>query len=265
MPLWKQALLRRYMHPEPGAPGSGNPPAPAPAPAPGAPPPIQITPEIQAVLDARVAAEVAGLKSKNTELLGQVTQFKTKLQEFDGIEPEAFRKMTEHFDTQEEQGLLKKGDLDGAFSKRTERLRKDYDKKLEVANQEAQKHNTRANKLAARAIRAEIVTNASKTGALQEALEDVVLRGQALWHVDDEGNVVAKDSDGHPAMSRDGKTPLTMQEWLDSLRESAPHLWPRAQGSNAPGSGPAAKGGVDYSHLPPAERITRFREAQGGR
>ena len=35
-------------------------------------------------------------------------------------------------------------------------------------------------------------------------------------------------------------------EWAESLRETAPHLWPKAQGSNAPGSngdkGPAKKG-----------------------
>jgi hypothetical protein len=34
-------------------------------------------------------------------------------------------------------------------------------------------------------------------------------------------------------MGKDGKTPLTPLEWAESLRESAPHLWPRATGTNA--------------------------------
>lgn len=33
------------------------------------------------------------------------------------------------------------------------------------------------------------------------------------------------------------KTPLTPLEWAESLRESAPHLWPRASGTFAPGGG----------------------------
>ena len=77
---------------------------------------------------------------------------------------------------------------------------------------------------------------AFKTGALPEALEDIVLRAGPVWRLNDDGEPVAMNGD-EIVLGKDGKTPLTPIEWAETLRETAPHLWPRAQGSNARGSG----------------------------
>ncbi len=62
-------------------------------------------------------------------------------------------------------------------------------------------------------------------------------------------------------LGKDGKTPLTPIEWAESLRETAPHLWPKAQGSNAPGGGnsSARVTGQDIFKLPARERLTAAR------
>lgn len=56
-------MLLKYYAPESGGEGGGG----------GG---IEITPEIQKLIDERVTSEVTGLKSKNSELLGTIKQQK---------------------------------------------------------------------------------------------------------------------------------------------------------------------------------------------
>jgi hypothetical protein len=44
---------------------------------------------------------------------------------------------------------------------------------------------------------------------------------------------VGMDSEGNVIMGKDGVTPLSVNEWVTSLRESAPHLFKSASGTNA--------------------------------
>lgn len=76
-----------------------------------------------------------------------------------------------------------------------------------------------------------------KAGALTEATHDIILRAKGVFSPNAEGEAVALDEEGSPILGKDGKTPLTPLEWAESLRESAPHLWPRASGTNAPSGG----------------------------
>ena len=53
------------------------------------------------------------------------------------------------------------------------------------------------------------------------------------------GKIYRRDS----VFGKDGKTPLTPVEWAESLKETAPHLFPRAEGSGAGGHKPGGGGG----------------------
>ncbi|PGP57105.1 hypothetical protein CN998_32605, partial [Bacillus cereus] len=74
---------------------------------------------------------------------------------------------------------------------------------------------------------------AIKAGALPEAADDLILRAKGQFTLNEEGEAIAVDKEGQAILGKDGKTPLTPLEWAESLRESAPHLWPRASGTNA--------------------------------
>jgi hypothetical protein len=102
--------------------------------------------------------------------------------------------------------------------------------------------------------------------ALPEALEDIVLRAKnSGWSVNSDGDVVAVNGED-VVLGKDGKTPLTPIEWAESLRESAAHLWPKAQGTGAPGSGASGASGkktitrAQFSSLPPADQAKAARE-----
>lgn len=244
MPLWKLRLLARLQSPEPSEGGGGGGP--------------EITPEVQSLIDARVTEAVNGLKSKNGELLGKLKDANTNLQRFEGIDPDAVRNILSKFASDEEAGLIAKGDIDTVLNKRTERMQADFNKKLEKEQAERNRFIEANKKLSARALSEAILKAASKAGALPEAMEDIVLRARGTWAVNEDGEVVAMNGQ-EVVLGKDGKTPLTPAEWAESLRETAPHLWPKAQGSNAPGSGAGAKGAQDLSNLSPQQRMTIAR------
>lgn len=212
----------RFQNPaDPAAGGGGGP---------------DITPELQAIIDARVNDAVSGLKAKNGELIGKLKDSSENLKRYDGIDPDAVRTILSKFASDEEATLLKAGKIDEVLAKRTERMQADHAKAIEKLQEKNKRESAKASKLAARTLSGAIKDAAIKAGALPEAMEDIVLRGGGLWKLNDDGDPVALNGD-EVVFGKDGKTPLTPSEWAESLRETAPHLWPKAQGSNALGSG----------------------------
>lgn len=200
-----------------------------------------ITPEVQAQIDAAVTAAIGGLKSKNSELLGKLKDAGTNLQRFDGIDPDAVRNILSKFASDEEQGLIAKGDIEGVMKKRHSLMQADFDKQLKGRDDAITQLTGKAQKLAAGKVSGALMQAASKAGALPEAMEDIVLRGQGQgWTINDDGDVVAM-RDGEIVLGKDGKSPLTASEWAESLRDTATHLWPKAQGAGAQGSNGGGK------------------------
>ncbi len=212
---------------------------------------VTITPEIQAVIDA----QVAGLKTKNGELIASLRTVKDDLKRFDGIDPVAVQAILSKFASDEEAGLLKAGKIDEVLNKRTERMQGEHAKALKERDERIAKSEAKSARLAAGKLAGAIKDAAIKAGALPEAMEDIVLRGGGLWKLNDDGDLVALNGE-EVVLGKDGKSPLSPSEWAESLRETAPHLWPKAQGSNAPGSGHGAGGGRHKGKIDgtPAER-----------
>ncbi|MEI2416208.1 hypothetical protein V8Z80_08490 [Orrella sp. JC864] len=200
--------------------------------------------ELKEVLSGKIQQaiekEVSGLKSKNQELLGQNKTLKTDLDtfkgQFEGLDIDAVKGLLQKASQDEETKLIAEGKLDQVFERRTERLRGELDKTIKAEQQAREKAEARAKALEARALGDVIRGAAIEAGAEKSALDDFILRGQAIWTLDEDGKAVALQ-DGEVVYGKDGKTPLTPKEWAESLREAAPHLFPRAQGGGATGGG----------------------------
>ena len=226
MPIWKQQLLSRLQSPASDGGDNGG----------GA---SSITPELQAIIDQEVAKAVDGLKNKNGTLIGETKQLKNELNEFKtkyaGIDPESVRNILSKFANDEEAALIAKGDIDTVLSKRTERMSTDFNKKLTDEASRATRAEAKAAKLADRTLAGALRDAAIKAGALPEALEDIVLRSRSMWRLSEDGDAVAMNGE-EVVLGKDGRTPLSPSEWTESLRETASHLWPKAQGTGAPGN-----------------------------
>ncbi|CAK7070100.1 MAG: hypothetical protein KER_03079 [Kerstersia gyiorum] len=209
--------------------------------------------------------EVSGLKAKNQELIGTNKTVKSELDalkgQFDGLDIDAVKGLLQRASQDEETKLIAEGKLDQVFERRTERLRGELDKSLKAEQEARVKAESRAKALESRALGDVIRSAAIEAGAEKSALDDFILRGSAIWTLDEDGKAVAQQ-DGEVIYGKDGKTPLTPKEWAESLRESAPHLFPRAQGAGTPGGGRGAPGTKKRSEMTPVE-VRDFIEKHG--
>jgi|JI8StandDraft_1071087.scaffolds.fasta_scaffold156338_1 hypothetical protein len=249
MPLWKRNHLARYMdQATDGTTGSAG----------GAP-------DLQAQIAAAVEAATTGLKAKNSELLGSLRTTKDALQKFDGIDPDAVRNILKRFTDDDEAKLIANGKIDEVLTKRTERMKADYDKQLAAAQGAAEAASKRAQAFQGRVLDDSIRAAAAKAGIHQHAIDDALFRGRAMFSLDEQGAAVAMGDDGRPVLGKDGKSPFSPLEWLEGMKEKAPHWFPAtASGSGASGSGGAGVGGktMTRSHfetLRPQERAATIK------
>lgn len=189
-------------------------------------------PEVQEAIRQAVESETKGLKNKRDELLGQVKTLKDSAKQFEGIDADQVRNLLERAKHDEETRLLAEGKIDEVLAKRTERMKTDHDKQLTEANQRADKAAAFADKFRGRVLSDEIRAAGSELGLRKEALRDAVYRGERLFGVDDEGQVIANEEAG---LDSKGQA-LTVKTWLESMRDEAPHWFPTPTGGSAPGS-----------------------------
>jgi hypothetical protein len=215
--------------------------------------------DVAAAIKKAVDEAVAGLKAKNSELLGKLKERDEQFKPFVGVDPVAMNTMLKQFADAEEAGLIKAGKIDEVLTKRTERMQAENLKMLKAEQEARARAEGKASKLSARTLAGALRDAAIKTGALPEAMDDIVLRAGSVWRLNDDGEPVAVNGD-EVILGKDGKTPLSTIEWAESLRETAPHLWPKAQGTNAPGSGPGPRGGKSIGKVDgsPQERAAYF-------
>ena len=234
MPMWKRRLFARLMDKENGGEGgsgggSGDSGEAG-----------KVTPELQAQIDAQVAREVAGLKAKNSELIAANKELKSKFDalnsQFEGFDIEAVKGLLTKASQDEETKLIAEGKIDDVINRRIERFRAEVDKQLKAKDDEIARRVEANKRLAGRALSDAITQAAAKAGVHPDALPTAVLIAEKRgWVVDDDGNVIAKRGDD-VVLGKDGKTPLTVKEWAESLLESDPYLFPEAKGTGAPGS-----------------------------
>ena len=230
MPTFLKQLNQRYMQAQSGDGGEGgggeaNQPDKAPD---------------AAAIQAAVEEAVSRLKVKNGEVIGENKKLKEQLARFDGIDPDVVRNIIKRFSDDEEAKLIADGKIDEVLTKRTERMKADYDKKLTEALEKAGLAEKRAQAFQGRVLDDAIRAAAAKAGIHQHAIDDALLRGRAMFALDEDGQAVQLGDDGKAVLGKDGKSPFTPLEWLEGMKEKAPHWFPAA--ASGSGAGHSAGG-----------------------
>ncbi|NNG75660.1 hypothetical protein HLH10_04840 [Acinetobacter sp. ANC 4277] len=182
-------------------------------------------PKIQAYLEE----QTKGLKTKNSELLGKFGELKEFKSKFDGVDVETLLQFAEKAKQDDITKKLSEGKFDEVLAQKTELMRSDYEQKLS-------EQTSRAQTLESKVLGGFIATYAAQAGVQPEAIDLVNMLAQNQFKLDANGDPVAVNAQGEVINGKDGKTPLSITDWLTSLRESKPLLWGNPQGSNAPGS-----------------------------
>ncbi|KAB0509677.1 hypothetical protein [Pseudomonas moorei] len=181
---------------------------------------------------AAVEAAVAGLKTKNSELLGSLKAAKQDAARFEGIDPDAVRNILSKFASDEEAGLIAAGKIDEVLDKRTTRMKAGFEQETAKERTAREAAEARADKFSRRVLENGIRAEATAAGLHQYAIDDALLRASATFKLDDEGNPVAVED----AFGKDGK-PLTLKEWFSDMKEKAPHWFPAS--ANGGGAQPS--------------------------
>ena len=93
---------------------------------------------------------------------------------------------------------------------------------------------------------------AIKAGVVPTAVDDIVLRAKTTYVV--ENGVPTPKNDGKVVYGKDGTNPMPINEWVDGLRTSAPHLFQGSTGGGA-GGGNHASGNKDMGKMSAIEKI----------
>lgn len=175
-----------------------------------------------------------------TKLKGALEKEREARRALEKAQSEGGSKLAEaekRFQESEDARLTAEGKTQELAAKQVERMKADFDKQLLAKDEFVSQQTKRAQAFERQVYENNVRKAAEKAGVHHSAIEDVVLRAQTTFKLGDDGSLFAGDEDGSPVYGKDGKTPLTVDEWLDGTRETAPHWFPAQSGSGTRGGG----------------------------
>lgn len=217
--------------------------------------------------------DVSGLKGALDKERGmrrdvekQLVDWKTK---YEGIDVDEYRKLQERVNSIKDAEIYDKDGIEALVQRRTDAMKAEHERQMGVKEREIGQLRTQATDYDRRwrqdRIKTSVLKAVGSSGVDKDAVEDAVARGLAVFNdLDDDGNVVAKKGDD-VTYGKDGINPLNPEEWIATLKASgtARHLWPGSSGGGAPAHHATVNGQqIDWSKIPPAERMTLFRQQQ---
>jgi hypothetical protein len=192
-------------------------------------------------LDVNGVEDVSGLKKsiakERDAAQAAINRAKELEKQFEGIDPVKTRELYSRLENDEEAKLIAAGKTNEVFEKRTERLRTEHQKVLDAEAAKAKQAEERVKAMSLRVIDNHIRAAAAKAGIHPQAIEDALYRGRSIFALDESDNAVQLDEGGKPIMGKDGKTPFSPLEWLESMKQEAPHWFPAtSSGGGATGN-----------------------------
>jgi uncharacterized cupin superfamily protein len=226
------------------------------------------------LIEEAVAKATEGLKRKNTELIGKTKKLQEDLNAAKNTQPalsdqelQEYRTLKDKMERDEMLRAIAEGKSDEVIAKATSKTRAEYEAKLAAAQAErerlAQEATSARTELETAKISAAITSAAA--GAVkpqyQELVERLVRENVRLI----DGQVQVVDAQGEPQFSQKG-TPMTVAEYVDTLRPTYSDLFLSASGGGASGS-PKNRGNSNIISLEAAgemsmENYIKWRKQQ---
>lgn len=196
------------------------------------------------VLDVEGEEDVGGLKSALQKERDAAKLAAKELKEFkalwEGLDPAEIRKLVDKLGGDEEAQLIKAGKIDEVVAKRMDKANQAHAKALKDMQAKIDASDAKAGKYAGRVLDDAVRAASTKAGLHANAVDDALFRARTMFTLDEEGNAVQL-KDGAVVMGKDSKTPYSPAEWLEGMRETAPHWFPAG---NTGGGASGGKGGA---------------------
>lgn len=204
----------------------------------------------------RRADELSRVLNKNEELLSETKQAKAERNEL----KESVSTLQQQLEDMKNNSLLGEENMqkvNDLVAQKLELRQAEFETKLEEAQNRYVQTETQFNELRQKydneRISGALRQAAEKAGVIPSAIDDVIHRANGVFRVSEEGTIEARDRDGN--LVKEGKKVMSPDVFVDSLKESAGHLWPQSQGVGAQGSNgsgttgpnPFAKDTINYT------------------
>ena len=193
---------------------------------------------IEESLALKIDEAIKPLKTKNEELIGEKRKIQETLKNFENIDPVKAREALNFLDGNEEAQMIKDGKINDVIEKRVSTLKSDHEaimKDLSLKLSESEQVATLHKSLYQKKMIEDSLREAAIAAKVRpEALTDILLRGNSIFSLADDGSVEARGKDGKLVKTEDDKV-LTTSIWVENLKKSAPHYWPPSAGIDAHG------------------------------
>lgn len=184
----------------------------------------------------------------------ELQELRKKMELYKDIDPEAAKAAMEKMSAIEEKKLIDAGQIDEVveqrIERRVERMRADAEGQIvalqKALDQSSGNESTLRNKLEEVVIDSSLQSAVMNVGTPRKgAIQDIISRGKQIWKLDDNGNPVPMN--GKDVMyGKDGKQPISPEEWAQSLLLDAPYLF---EGSAGGGAGGNLNGGLEQGRI----------------
>jgi hypothetical protein len=183
---------------------------------------------------AVVAEERRADKAKVEEFRANVVAVTRELEDlkkrFEGIDPEEVQKLAEEKQRLLEEQQIKAGEVEKVVESRVKGLKGEWEKQVSSLTSERDALNTR---LTAIQIDQGVVGVATRRGLRPTAIADITARARSVFKLVN-GAPRAFEGDGATVRyGRDGVTPMSVEEWVDTQVSEAPHLFEANVGGGA--------------------------------
>lgn len=215
-------------------------------------------------IKAAVKEATDGLLAKNKELLGEVKTGREALKKFEGIDVEEVKSIMAKFDGDEDAKLVKEGKIQELLDRKYAKRDQEWQRKLDAAFAERDTAKAKADKFLD-SVLDDRLRSAFNGKIDPRSMKAALLEAKQIFKLDDEGRAIQVDSDGQIVVGKDGKSPFSPLEWVesDATRKESPYLFPAtgsgtgsSQGTNQGAAGKTA----ELMKLSPTERMAAARE-----
>lgn len=209
----------------------------------GAAQPAYTSEQVEKLVRSAVEEATGKLLGKRDELMDELKATKAKLKSYGDLDPDKIRAVMQHFNQNEEAKLVAEGKFDEVIDRRTDKLRSDFEAryselqgKYEEVSKEGDSYRSRYQDLV---ISQQVQAEALRQGVRPEAIQDVIYRAKGTFSINpDTGELEARDNAGR-LVKMDDHHILTLERYISSLKQQAPHYWPESHGTGSRGAGRA--------------------------
>ena len=173
-----------------------------------------------------VKAKLDEFRANNVKLMKDMEAITTK---FDGIDVDAYNEMKSKQEAMKQKKLIDAGKIDELLAEKTKQMREVHNSELEKTNKV---NESLQDQLAKLVIDNAVRDSAVKAGVVETGMDDILLRSKSVFSLKD-GKAVPTDAQGNTIFGHGTTEPMSVNEWVKSQMDIAPHLFKSSSGSGS--------------------------------